>query len=183
MLFNGLKSVLKTDNAYGLMVNTKAIYLSVLEVGLSLIAVNLPSLWFLFSKISKPQSFLGSVRSMASLCSYRSRGSSGRVNTRNREHSLYKNQNTTTTSEQSRLATDNANDKLVEAYAMHRKDEESPPPPLPEGKISVTDRVHQGSDFVLILLSMIRCWDVLILRRTRRQYTELHFQGACGCPE
>lgn len=55
------------------MVETKAIYLSVLETGLSCIAVNLPSLWFLRTKV-KPESVLRSVRSMISLRSIRSAG-------------------------------------------------------------------------------------------------------------
>ncbi|EPE28160.1 hypothetical protein GLAREA_04951 [Glarea lozoyensis ATCC 20868] len=56
------------------LVNSKSIYLSILEVGLSCIAVNLPSLWFLVTKI-KPEDILRSVRSIISLQSFRSTGS------------------------------------------------------------------------------------------------------------
>jgi hypothetical protein len=56
------------------VVNSKSIYLSILEVGLSCIAVNLPSLWFLVTKI-KPEDILRSVRSIISLHSFRSTGS------------------------------------------------------------------------------------------------------------
>lgn len=42
---------------------TKGLYFSMLEAGMSLIAVNLPSLWFLFSK----KALAGSLRSVLSL--------------------------------------------------------------------------------------------------------------------
>ena len=56
------------------MVNTKSLYLSILEVGLSCVAVNLPSLWFLARKVT-PEDVLRSVRSIVSLQSFRSGGS------------------------------------------------------------------------------------------------------------
>ena len=69
---NFLQPMLTSGN---IVVNTKAIYLSVLETGLSLIAVNLPSLCFVFTRLS-PEKVLRSVRSMISLRSDRSSGAS-----------------------------------------------------------------------------------------------------------
>ncbi|KAH6677566.1 hypothetical protein B0J14DRAFT_476102, partial [Halenospora varia] len=58
----------KTDSR---LVNTKSIYLSILEIGLSCVAVNLPSLWFLFHKVT-PENVLRSKRSQISLHSIHS---------------------------------------------------------------------------------------------------------------
>lgn len=46
-----------------------------LEIGISLIAVNLPSLWMLFTSVT-PEKVIRSIRSVISLGSLRSRGSS-----------------------------------------------------------------------------------------------------------
>ena len=60
---------------------TKGLYLSMLEAGMSLIAVNLPSLWFLCSKRTLELS-LRSIRSVLSLRSWTSSvGSRHRDNT------------------------------------------------------------------------------------------------------
>lgn len=54
---------------------TRAAYMTMLEQGISLVAVNLPSLWFLLNKIT-PEKALRSVRSVFSLSSIRSNRSS-----------------------------------------------------------------------------------------------------------
>ncbi|THV52717.1 hypothetical protein BGAL_0071g00250 [Botrytis galanthina] len=59
-----------------LVTNTKSIYLSILEVGLSCIAVNLPSLYYLSHKVT-PENVLRSVRSIISLRSIGSQNSKG----------------------------------------------------------------------------------------------------------
>ncbi|TVY84311.1 hypothetical protein LSUE1_G001090 [Lachnellula suecica] len=53
------------------LVNTKGIYLSVLEAGLSCVAVNLPTLWYLISKAT-PNKVLRGIWSIVSLGSIRS---------------------------------------------------------------------------------------------------------------
>ncbi|TAQ84692.1 hypothetical protein B7494_g6984 [Chlorociboria aeruginascens] len=62
------------SSSHNLVTNTRAIFLSVLEAGLSCIAVNLPSLYFLLNKIT-PENLLRSMRSIISLGSLRSNNS------------------------------------------------------------------------------------------------------------
>ena len=114
-----------------LVVNTKAIYLSVLETGLSLIAVNLPSLWFLFSKVS-PERVLRSVRSMISLRSDRSAASSyqGQGGAQSYPSSPSKKQSNSTSS-QSHLA--HADAKCAQEYAMHDLEYKEHGPEKPTG--------------------------------------------------
>ena len=57
------------------MEDTESIFWSNLEAGLSLLAVNLPSLWAYVSKAS-PEGIIASIRSIISLHSLRSNGSS-----------------------------------------------------------------------------------------------------------
>lgn len=56
---------------YHSIINTKALFLSLLEVGMACIAVNLPSMWFLISHVT-PEAVLRSIRSVVSLQSLRS---------------------------------------------------------------------------------------------------------------
>lgn len=60
------------------VVASQVYFFSVLEVGLACIAVNLPSLWYLASKIT-PEAALRSLRSIISLRSLRSTGSPSAV--------------------------------------------------------------------------------------------------------
>ena len=131
-------------HAYGYsVVNTKAIYLSVLETGLCLVAVNLPSLWFLFSKI-KPESVLRSVRSMISLGSNRSVASDkSKGGTQLSPLSLGKDQ-INPSSSQTHLAS--ADTQSVQTYANFEYEEDGPPMPL--GKIQVTGRISQSAEHV-----------------------------------
>ncbi|MCJ1262144.1 hypothetical protein MMC22_002014 [Lobaria immixta] len=103
------------------LVNTKSIYLSVLEAGLSLIAVNLPSLWVLFSKIM-PEKVLHNVRSMISLASSRFRS----LSRRGAQSQIYslprplgKEQKTISNSSRCRLAYSNGDHPFVESCVMH----------------------------------------------------------------
>ena len=57
------------------MEDTESIFWSNLEAGLSLVAVNLPSLWAYVNKAS-PERIIASIRSIISLHSLRSNGSS-----------------------------------------------------------------------------------------------------------
>ena len=110
--------------------NTRAIYLSVLEAGLSLIAVNLPSLWFLSSKIN-PENILRSVRNMISLRSGRyaaSQSSLGKIPG-------------LPSSSQSYLA--RPEDPSIETYAMHEIEDAKPSQQLPAAKIQITNRIYQ----------------------------------------
>lgn len=59
---------------------TQAYFFTMLETGISLVAVNLPSLWLLFSSIT-PQSIIRGLRSMLSIHSLRS----GRSHTNSRD--------------------------------------------------------------------------------------------------
>jgi hypothetical protein len=59
--------------------NTKGLYFAMLEAGMSLVAVNMPSVWLLL--VTKaPEAVLRSVRSMVSLASRGSKGSNGSKN-------------------------------------------------------------------------------------------------------
>ena len=110
--------------------NTRAMYLSVLEAGLSLIAVNLPSLWFLFGKINL-ENILRSVRNMISLRSGRSAAS---------QSSLGKIPGLQSSS-QSYLA--RPEDPSIETYAMHEIEDAKPSQQLPAARIQITNRIYQ----------------------------------------
>lgn len=55
---------------------TRAFFYTMLETGISLVAVNLPSLWLLFTSVT-PEKVIRSIRSVLSLASLRSGGSGG----------------------------------------------------------------------------------------------------------
>ncbi len=125
-----------------LVVNTKAIYLSTLEAGLSLIAVNLPSLWFLRKNVS-PESVLRSVRSMISLRSNRSATSSeSKGDTQSQPERLGKKRSNSSSS-QSGLAHPDA-----QSYAMQNLEHEEHRPPKPVENIQNTDRIIQSAEQV-----------------------------------
>ena len=128
------------------MVNTKAIYLSVLETGLSLIAVNLPSLWFLFSEVS-PERVLRSVRSMISLGSDRSAASSYQCKggAQSYPSSPGKKQSNSSSS-QSHLAHPDA--QCGQVYAMHDFECKEHDPKSQLGGIRVTDRISLSAEEV-----------------------------------
>lgn len=114
------------------VVNTKSIYLSVLEAGLSLIAVNLPSLWVLFSKIM-PEKVLPNVRSMISLAASRIRS----LSRRGAQSQIYSlppplgnEQKTISNSSQCRLAYSNGDHRFVESCAMHDIEAKAEGPPV-----------------------------------------------------
>ncbi|TEY32148.1 hypothetical protein BOTCAL_0750g00010 [Botryotinia calthae] len=70
------------------LVNTKALYLSLLEVGVACIAVNLPSMWFLISHVT-PEAVIRSLRSVVSLRSLRSNRSDDSSKDKNARSSNY----------------------------------------------------------------------------------------------
>lgn len=123
------------------MVNTKQLYLSVLENGLSLIAVNLPSLWCLFTKYQL-ESVLRSVRSILSLRSNVSATSMGKPSSHLPLSSLDKNEGASNSS-QSHFAHLEA--QPVETYAMRDIEEGGFGDRLPQGKIQITDRISQSA--------------------------------------
>ena len=128
-----------------LVVNTKAIYLSVLEAGLSLIAVNLPSLWFLLTKV-KPESFLRSVRSMISLRSDRSAASQAKEGTQSHAPSWLGKNRSISSSSKTHLAPLDL--QSIQTYAMHDIEYEEHGTPKPLGKIQITDRISQSAEHV-----------------------------------
>ncbi|KAB8300847.1 hypothetical protein EYC80_002775 [Monilinia laxa] len=111
------------------LTNTKSIFLSLLEVGLSCIAVNLPSLYYLSNKVT-PENILRSVRSIVSL---RSVGSRSSQNSKRYQKSRGSKENQSIDSPSlSNLRPDDMG--AIETHAMH--DLES------TGRVSVTDDVH-----------------------------------------
>ena len=60
--------------------NTQIAYFNILEAGMTIVAVNLPSLWY-YMKHSSPEGVLRSVRSKLSIGSHRSSHESGRDST------------------------------------------------------------------------------------------------------
>lgn len=123
------------------LVNTKQLYLSVLENGLSLIAVNLPSLWCLFTRYQL-ESVLRSVRSILSLRSNVSATSMGKPRSHSRLPSLDKNLSASNSS-QSHLA--HPQTQSIETYAMRDIEEGDFEVQLPQGGIQITDRITQSA--------------------------------------
>lgn len=130
------------------VVNTKSIYLSELEAGLSLIAVNLPSLWMLFSKIM-PEKILRNVRSMISLLSNRFRSSSRR----GRQSQIYslapplgKEQKATSNSSRCHLTYSNGDHPFVESCAMQDIEAKADGPPVTSWGIHVVETVFQRAE-------------------------------------
>lgn len=130
------------------VVNTKSIYLSVLEAGLSLIAVNLPSLWVLFSKIM-PEKVLHNVRSMISPASSRFRSFSRR-GTQSQMYSLPpplgKEQKTISNSSRCRLAYSNGDHPFVESCAMHDIEAKAEGPPVTSWGTHAAETVSQREE-------------------------------------
>lgn len=126
--------------------NSESIYLGVLEVGLSLIAVNLPSLWSLFSTIT-PERILHSVRSMISLRSVPSAGSMGGDGSRrsNRRPSHFDERSHSSSSRSHVIKSDG---HYFETYAMHDQDGREHGSELPLGKIQVTESMSQSATHV-----------------------------------
>ena len=110
--------------------DTQLLFWSMLEGGLALIAVNLPSIWGLFTKIS-PEAVLRSVRSAVSLGS---RGSGDSKNSRSsHENIVHK----------------DGREYGAEAYAMHDMDmaNHNQQQPLPES-IVVSNSITQTDSMV-----------------------------------
>ncbi|MCJ1265965.1 hypothetical protein MMC22_005847 [Lobaria immixta] len=117
-------------------------HMSVLENGLSLIAVNLPSLWCLFTKV-KPESILRSVRGRFSLHSRQPYTTSvGKPGLHSRLSSLSNNEPVLTSS-----PSHSGHPKVqsIETYAMYDIDERDQGARLPQGQIQITDRITQSA--------------------------------------
>ena len=120
------------------MLDTEPIYYTVLECGLSLIAVNLPSLWYLLSKTT-PENILRSVRSIISLRSEHSAGH-GSV-----QPSRFEKRSNSSSSHSHILATDTP---YIETHALHDLDENGQGVDLPNGKIHVTEHMSHTATHV-----------------------------------
>ena len=122
-------------------------YLTVMEAGLSCIAVNLPSLWFIFHKAT-PEGVLRSVRSMISLASIRSGGSRDSRGKSNHKSNNYPNMDqneSAASSSQSHLERPDA--IPIETHALY--DIEAKHTPVPSGMgnrdVQVTQTISQSS--------------------------------------
>ena len=130
--------------------NTRQLYLSVLQNGLSLISINLPSLWCLFSQ-TQLESVLRSIRSIISL---RSSGSATSLSRKPASRSplppppLAKHRRDlepTTDPNSSEAHLGHLEAQSFDTYAMHdiiRGDSEEG---LPRGKIRITDSITQST--------------------------------------
>ena len=122
------------------MVNTETIYLAVLECGLSLIAANLPSLWYLVSHIS-PEKMLRSLQSIISLRFKRSAGSGHGEASPNRQSSHYDKRSASSSSHSHILQHDALHMKSYVIRDLKDKDELY----LQRGKIHITKQVSHGA--------------------------------------
>lgn len=134
------------------LINTKSIYLSVLEAGLSLIAVNFPSLWWLFSKVTL-EKVLHSMRSMILLTSGRSQSSSQRNPAHSPKSQSYslppplgKKQKSISNSSRSHLAYSDEDQPFVETCALHDVEAEDDIPPVALRGIYVTETMSQTAE-------------------------------------
>ena len=119
--------------------DTQLLFWSVLEGGLALIAVNLPSIWGLFTGIS-PEAILRSVRGLVSL---RSWGSGGSMEPKT---PYTQTEMSPSTSSHARMFHVGGRGHGVEAYAMHDIDcsKRNQQPSLPE-RIMVRNSITQSS--------------------------------------
>ena len=116
--------------------------LAVLEAGMSLIAVNLPSLWYFHNNVT-PEKIIRSIRSIASLGS-RTSGESAKSNTEiPQAHEAQKQDSFSATSE-AELMYPHTKGPISGAYAVS---DVSPKPEerkdMSPGKIQVTDSFEQ----------------------------------------
>ena len=122
------------------MVNTETIYLAVLECGLSLIAVNLPSLWYLLSHTS-PEKMIRSLQSIISLRSERSASSGHAEASPNRQPSHY----------DKRSASRSSHSRILQYDAIHMQSyvmrdlEDDNESYLQRGKIHITEQVSHSA--------------------------------------
>ena len=122
------------------MVNSEKIYLAVLEYGLSLIAVNLPSFWYLLSHTS-PEKMLRSLQSIISLRFERSAGSGHGGASPNRQPSHYDKRRISSSSHSHILQHDALH---MESYIM-RDLEDKDESYLQRGKIHITEPMSHSA--------------------------------------
>jgi hypothetical protein len=126
------------------VVDTKAEFFTLLEVGMACIAVNLPSLWFLVSKVT-PESVLRSIRSMISLASIRS-GGSNKSYTRQTKSYPTEGGEASSASSTSRSHLAGTDEISTEMHTMYNPGI-GKSPPLPE-TVHVTKSFSQTEDYV-----------------------------------
>ena len=117
--------------------DTAEVYWSILEAGLCLLAVNLPSLWYYRHKLS-PESVLASIRSAISLRSLRSNQSEALA--LRKDH-----QSTHSASSQTKFASMETSEAYVMRDIEAQEDEIAAPPP---GTIIVSSRIQQEETMV-----------------------------------
>ncbi|PHH90975.1 hypothetical protein CDD83_2045 [Cordyceps sp. RAO-2017] len=107
----------------------------ILEMGIGLVAVNLPSIWMVFASVA-PEAILRSIRSVVSLASIGSNGSK-RSRERHAEHSKFNKSS-------SSIAPITSSTADIEAYAMGRREDSADT--VPAGEIHVRRSVQQESN-------------------------------------
>lgn len=114
---------------------TKSVYFMLFEAGISLVAVNLPSIWLVFGTLA-PKAILRSVRSVRSLAS----GVSGRSRDSQYQKTADGQKSSTSVSSTADLSNPSS-----ETYAM--QDLEHPDVPhLPGNKIYIHNTIHLSSE-------------------------------------
>ena len=122
--------------------DTESVFWSSLEAGLSLLAVNLPSLWAYVNKAS-PESIIASIRSIISLRSLRSDGSSNP----SRSHLRIPDGDLSMPS--TKIYAGASTGRLgVESHAMHVVEGQEGRPPLPAEAIMIKKSFVKSNDIV-----------------------------------
>jgi hypothetical protein len=116
-----------------------------MESGLSCIAVNLPSLYFLFSKVT-PENVLRSVRSMISLASIRSGGYHNKSVNPQEGYSGVGKSHSATSSSQLHLARPDAG--IVETHAMYEFESTSKKRSMEIDNVQIIQSISQRSDYI-----------------------------------
>lgn len=121
-------------------------YLSVMGSGLSCIAVNLPSLYFLFSQVT-PESVLRSDRSVISLASIRSGGPHSKsIHQQEGYPGVGKSDSAATSTSQSHLARPDAGTVTIETHAMYKIESTDRQGTMDIDDLQVTKSISQWSD-------------------------------------
>ena len=123
------------------MEDTETIFWSNLEAGLSLLAVNLPSLWAYVNKPS-PESIINSIRSAISLRSFRSGGSLNHTHVRIPGNAVTA---VPPDSSQTRIVTGQEEE---EAHAMHDIEKGDPLKRIPSHGIVVKQTLTRFDEMV-----------------------------------
>ncbi|CAG8948805.1 hypothetical protein HYFRA_00001928 [Hymenoscyphus fraxineus] len=101
----------------GYQTNTQNAYYMILEAGFTIVAVNLPSLWYFTAGVS-PERVLRSIRSMASLNSGRSSQDSSKRNQNAKDHARDASSGERSLDDTASILNKHGADTVVETYAM-----------------------------------------------------------------